>query len=75
MSRSPRRPWRQGELCPPGILDYDLHWTPVVYDPQARCPCWEKFVSDVMGDDPEMIALFQRVAGYATTGSSSEQVL
>lgn len=40
-----------------------------------KCPQWESFLHDVTGDDPELIAFLQRVAGYCLTGSTREHAL
>lgn len=46
---------------------------PIVYDPQATCPTFERFFEAVQPD--EMIALFlQRFFGYALTSLTTEQV-
>jgi len=48
---------------------------PVAFDPKATCPKWEEFLSQVTGDDPELVAFLQRAVGYSLTGDVSEQVL
>lgn len=48
---------------------------PVDYDPAAECPTWFRFLSDVMGDNLELVSFLQRAVGYALTGSVKEQVL
>ena len=49
--------------------------TPVDFDPNATCPQWERFISDVMLGDAEMIGYLQRSFGLALSGDVSEQVL
>lgn len=46
---------------------------PLNYDPNAQCPKFEKFVSDLMGGDVEMIAYLQRCCGYTLSADVSEQ--
>lgn len=40
----------------------------------APCPHWEHFVTEIMGDDPEMAAFLQRVFGYGVTGLAREHI-
>lgn len=47
---------------------------PVTYDPQAEAPVFRAFVNRAMGDDPDLVAFMQRMAGYCLTGDVSEQV-
>lgn len=35
------------------------------YDPNATCPTWERFVSDVSQDDPKTMELLQFIPAYA----------
>jgi len=48
---------------------------PVEYDPAATCPTVDRFMSDIFGNDPEMVAYIWRVLGYALTGSCKERVM
>ncbi len=47
-------------------------FSPVMYDPKATCPLWEKTLSDVFLSDKEMIAFFGRVVGYMLLGNPTE---
>lgn len=38
-------------------------------------PNWEKFISDICGDDDETISFLQRLLGYAITGDTREQIM
>lgn len=49
--------------------------TDIAFDPSAQCPRWEQFLSEVFGDDTELIAFIQRAVGYSLTGDTSEQCL
>ena len=42
---------------------------------QMPTPVWDKFVSEVFGDDLEVVEFIQRLGGYALTGSVKEQKL
>ncbi|KTE23895.1 MULTISPECIES: phage/plasmid primase, P4 family [unclassified Sphingopyxis] len=45
----------------------------VAYDPNATCPRWEAFLSDILADQ-EQVAFLQRFAGYSLTGLVDEEV-
>ncbi len=47
----------------------------VVFDPDAQCPQWLKFLDTVTGGDASLQAYMQRVVGYTLTGIVSEEVL
>jgi putative DNA primase/helicase len=64
---------RSGKLLP---HDRDLLLTRRIalpYDPDARCPRWEQFLSEVFPKDPDLPAFMQRLVGYGITGDTSEQ--
>jgi len=54
--------------------DYVSNVAPVTYDPDARCPRWDRFVREIFADHPEVADYVQRVLGYALTGATTEQV-
>ena len=64
---------RTGELLPHRREELITKLAPVTYDPTARCPLWEGFLTRVL-PDTEVRAFLQRFAGYALTGDTSEQV-
>ena len=45
------------------------------FNPQAKCPNFDKFIKEVFGGDGELISWIQRAFGYSLTGSVQEQVL
>lgn len=47
---------RQNDYCSI-IMDYD-------YDPDARCPRWEKFIEDITDEEPKRADVLQTLAGY-----------
>ena len=54
--------------------DHITKASPVAYDPQARCPRWERFLEEIFPDD-SVRAYVKRAVGYSMTGSVREQVL
>jgi putative DNA primase/helicase len=47
----------------------------VLYDKNADCPMWKKFVREIMDFKPELINFLQTAAGWSLTGDISEQTL
>jgi len=47
----------------------------VVYNPEAKCPLWENFLSEIFEGDSELISYLQELVGYSLTGDTSEQIL
>ncbi len=45
------------------------------FEPTASCPTWLRFVGEVMGGDPELLAYLQQLAGYALSGHRGEHIL
>ena len=45
------------------------------FDPAATCPTWQRFVTEIMGGDAELLDYVQRLAGYALTGHRGEHLL
>ena len=64
---------RTGKLRPHNRKDLCTKISPVAYDPGARHPVWEAFLSDVSGDDDELEAFLRRVAGWALAGVCDEK--
>jgi putative DNA primase/helicase len=56
-------------------LDLITRRIPVVYDPKAKCPTWEKFVNRIMDGNLELVRYLQRAIGYTLTGDVSEQCM
>lgn len=48
---------------------------PVVYDPAARCPTWDRFIDEIMQGDAEKIGYLQRYAGLSLTGIDREETM
>lgn len=43
------------------------------YNPEAQCPLWDKFLSDIMQGDTEQMRYLQKIAGLALTGNTCEE--
>jgi len=48
---------------------------PVVYDPGATLPLWDRFLKDATDDDPELIRFLARAVGYTLAGTTQEEKL
>jgi D5-like protein/uncharacterized protein DUF5906 len=59
---------RTGQLRAHDPADRITKLIPIAYDPEARCPAFERFLAEVLDDDPELIAFVQRLIGQALTG-------
>jgi putative DNA primase/helicase len=54
------------------IADKITMQTRVAFDPHAKCPRWELFLSQVFCGDQEMVSWIGRVMGYSLTGDVRE---
>ncbi|MDR3371204.1 phage/plasmid primase, P4 family [Rhodoferax sp.] len=66
---------RSGEFRPATADDLITRRMNVEYVAGATCPVWEATINTVLNENPEVVAFFQRSAGYSITGSTSEQCL
>ena len=48
--------------------------TGVVYDPEAKCPRWKRFLREIFRGDMELVRYVQRAIGYSLTGLTTEQI-
>lgn len=48
---------------------------PVSFDPDAKCPMWDKYLNRVMDGNVEVIALLRRLAGNALCGRITHHIL
>jgi putative DNA primase/helicase len=49
--------------------------TEVIYDRDATCPRWERFLQEIFNGDEELIGFVHRLIGYCLTGDTREHVL
>lgn len=49
-----------------------LH-TNITFDPDAKCPRWERFLEEVFDRNSDLIGYIYRAVGYSLTGETSEQ--
>jgi putative DNA primase/helicase len=66
---------RTGKLRPHDPADLITFVSPVVYDPAASCPTFERFIAEVFAGDAEMVAFIQRAIGWSLTGVVKERAL
>lgn len=66
---------RTGELREHRREDMITKLAPVIYDPNATCPRWLRFLDEVMDGDQEMVGYLQRMVGYALTGETTEHCM
>lgn len=63
------------KLLPHNREDRITSLCPTPFDPEAKCPRWEKFLLDIMGGSQELVNYLQKLAGYVLTGVIREHVL
>ena len=66
--------FRTGQLREHNRADMCARMSPVVFDPAAQAPRWERFLERVV-PDAETRAFLQRAIGYSLTGCTTEQKL
>jgi len=64
-----------GALMPPKPSQMISLHSPVFYRPDALCPAWETFLSQVFRTTPEVIPFMQRWLGYNLTADVSAQAM
>ena len=60
------------EHCPE---DFITRMSPVVYDPDARSPRWERFIDEIMSGDRDKAGYLQKTLGYGLTGDTNYECL
>ena len=64
-----------GEFRPHDPADFLTLMSGISYDPEAVCPRWEQFISEVMCGDEDLALYLQKALGYALTGDTSLECL
>lgn len=64
-----------GEFRPHDPADFLTMMSGITYDPDAECPRWEQFISEVMCNDADLALYLQKALGYALTGDTTLECL
>ena len=64
-----------GEGRPHRREDYITKMSPTIFNPDAVCPMFEKFLGEVLLGDKDIEAFVQRAAGHSLTGDTSEHAM
>ena len=64
-----------GEFRPHDPADFLTLMSGITYDPEASCPRWNTFISEVMCNDSDLAVYLQKALGYALTGDTSLECL
>jgi putative DNA primase/helicase len=65
---------KRGELRSHKRQDLITKIAPVIYDDNAKCSSWEKFLHEIMAGDHDLVRFLQKAIGYSLTGDTREQV-
>jgi putative DNA primase/helicase len=66
---------RSGQLRPHSKADRITKLAPIKFDPDATCPQWEQFLSQIMDSRRDVIEFLQLAVGYSLTAATSEKCL
>ncbi len=67
---------RTGELRESRPEDYIRHVAPTKWKGiDAPCPRWERFVSEILSDEPDRVGFLHRLLGYSINGTTDEHVV
>jgi putative DNA primase/helicase len=64
---------RTGRLEDSKPSDYLRKMSPVRFDPDAKCPQWVQFLTEIFLNIPDLIFFIQKFCGYTLTGNTSEE--
>jgi putative DNA primase/helicase len=65
---------RTGELRPGKTDDMITLQSPVIFDKDAKCTLWHKFIDQITNGDVELQRYLQRAVGYSLTGETKAQL-
>lgn len=63
-----------GELRKASPGDHNTKLCPVSYDPQATCPRWMQFLSEIFLGDTELVRYMQQAVGYSLTAAQTDHL-
>lgn len=66
---------RTCELRPHRREDLLTKLVPVEYQPEAKCPLWNRFLAEVFAPHQDLLPFIQRAVGYSLTGDTREECL
>jgi putative DNA primase/helicase len=66
---------KTGKLQAAKTEDHITRHSTVMFDAEATCPLFMKFLDQVTGKSKPLVTYLQRVVGYCLTGSAAEQCL
>jgi putative DNA primase/helicase len=66
---------RTFELQPHNPKQLLTNYSPIAYAPDAVCPRWEQFMTEIMDGNQPKVDFLQRWAGYSLTGDTSERCI
>ncbi|MFE5828695.1 phage/plasmid primase, P4 family [Streptomyces sp. NPDC056508] len=64
---------RLGTIHPHTPEDMITKRLDVAYHPEAEAPRWDRFLTEIFPNHPELPAFMRRLVGYGITGSTAEQ--
>lgn len=62
-------------VVPHHVRWFNVNYTPIVYDPEAKCPVWTEFLNQVLCGDPLKIQLLQQWFGLCLTSDTRYQTI
>lgn len=66
---------RTGKLRPFEREDYSSKMVNFEYDPDAKCPTWEKALLKIFGNNQTLVDYFHQLVGYTMTGETREKAV
>ena len=67
---------RTGKFRPGRPEEYLLRAVPIDWQGlDCPCPTWDKFISEIHGDDPAIVGFLDRLIGYTLTGLTTEHFI